>query len=168
MILDPDRFDAITALRPGSEWYSTADGVLHWVSEDTTAPTEDEIARQEGWFVDQYNEALDEASEKGKPLFIDFTGVYCANCRVMERRVFPQDEVKEQLDKMVLASLYVDKKDSLSEVYAKMQFERYNQATQPYYVILDPKDESTLADTGGYIPNGFSSFLEKGNNKFYN
>ena len=86
----------------------------------------------------------------------------------MERRVFPQDEVKEQLDKMVLARLYVDKKDSLSEVYAKMQFERYNQATQPYYVILDPKDESTLADTGGYIPNGFSSFLEKGNNKFYN
>ena len=39
MILEPDRFDAITALRPGSEWYSTADGVLHWVSEDTTAPT---------------------------------------------------------------------------------------------------------------------------------
>ena len=44
MILEPDRFEAITALRPGSEWYSTADGVLHWVSEDTTAPTEDEIA----------------------------------------------------------------------------------------------------------------------------
>ena len=44
MILEPDRFDAITALRPGSEWYSTADGVLHWISKDTTAPTEDEIA----------------------------------------------------------------------------------------------------------------------------
>ena len=84
----------------------------------------------------------------------------------MERRVFPQNEVKEQLDKMVLARLYVDKKDSLSEVYSKMQFERYNQATQPYYVILDPFDESTLADTGGYIPKGFSQFLEKGANKF--
>jgi len=44
MILEPDRFEAITALRPGSEWYSTADGVLHWISKDTTAPTEDEIA----------------------------------------------------------------------------------------------------------------------------
>ena len=84
----------------------------------------------------------------------------------MERRVFPQNEVKEQLDKMVLARLYVDKKDSLSEVYSKMQFERYNQATQPYYVILDPFDESTLADTGGYIPKGFSQFLEKGASKF--
>ena len=129
-------------------------------------PTEDEIARKEGWFVDQYDEALEEAYRTKKPLFIDFTGVYCANCRVMERRVFPQNEVKEQLDKMVLARLYVDKKDSLSEVYSKMQFERYNQATQPYYVILDPFDESTLADTGGYIPKGFSQFLEKGANKF--
>ena len=44
MILEPDRFDAIVALRPGSEWYSTQDGVLHWVSKDTTAPTEEEIA----------------------------------------------------------------------------------------------------------------------------
>ena len=67
---------------------------------------------------------------------------------------------------MVMGRLYVDKKDSLSEVYSKMQFERYNQATQPYYVILDPFDESTLADTGGYIPIGFSQFLEKGANKF--
>jgi hypothetical protein len=54
------------------------------------------------------------------------------------------------------------KKDSLSEVYARLQFERYSQATQPYYVILDPADESTLADTGGYIPKDFDQFLIKG------
>ena len=71
-------------------------------------------------------------------------------------------EIKEQLDKMVLTRLYVDKKDSLSEAYARLQFERYNQATQPYYVVLVPADESTLADTGGYIPKGFDKFLIKG------
>ena len=125
-------------------------------------PTEDEIAIKEGWFVDQYDEALAKAKLEKKPLFIDFTGVYCANCRVMERRVFPKKEVKEQLDKMVLTRLYVDKKDSLSEAYARLQFERYNQATQPYYVVMDPEDESTLADTGGYIPKGFDKFLIKG------
>lgn len=131
-------------------------------------PTEDEIAIKEGWFVDQYDEALEKAKKINQPLFIDFTGVYCANCRVMERRVFPKNEVKEQLDKMVLARLYVDKKDSLSEAYAKMQFERYSQATQPYYVILDPLDETTISDTGGYVPKGFSEFLERGVKKFYN
>ena len=125
-------------------------------------PTEDDIAIEQGWFVNQYDEALLKAKLDNKPLFIDFTGVYCANCRVMERRVFPKKVVKEQLDKMILARLYVDKKDSLSQVYAQLQFERYNQATQPYYVILNPQDESTLADTGGYVPNGFENFLKKG------
>ena len=131
-------------------------------------PTEDEIAKKEGWYVDQYDEALLSAKEQGKPLFIDFTGVYCANCRVMERRVFPTKSVKEQLDRMVLTRLYVDKKDSLSEIYAKLQFERYKQATQPYYVVLDPSNQETLAEIGGYVPNGFADFLKKGIDAYYN
>ena len=129
-------------------------------------PTEDAIAIREGWFVDQYDEALAKAKLEGKPLFIDFTGVYCANCRVMERRVFPMASVKEEFDKMILVRLYVDKKDSLSEAYAQLQFERYQQATQPYYVVLDPEDEYTLVDTGGYIPNGFTDFLIEGISAF--
>ena len=129
-------------------------------------PTEDAIAIREGWFVDQYDDALAKAKLEGKPLFIDFTGVYCANCRVMERRVFPMASVKEEFDKMILVRLYVDKKDSLSEAYAQLQFERYQQATQPYYVVLDPEDEYTLVDTGGYIPNGFSDFLIEGLSAF--
>jgi Thiol:disulfide interchange protein len=130
-------------------------------------PTEDEIAIKEGWFVDEYDEALETAKKEGKPLFIDFTGVYCANCRVMERRVFPTKPVQEQFDKMILTRLYVDKKDSMSQVFAQMQFERYKQATQPYYVILDPDTESTIADTGGYVPNGFADFLNKGLSSYY-
>ena len=90
-----------------------------------------------------WNNNLDDAffiaKEQNKNIFIDFTGVYCANCRVMERRVFPTKPVQEQFDKMILTRLYVDKKDSMSQVFAQMQFERYKQATQPYYVILDPK-----------------------------
>ena len=130
-------------------------------------PTEDDIAIKEGWFVDQYDEALAKAKAEKKPLFIDFTGVYCANCRVMERRVFPTKPVKEQLDKMVLTRLYVDKKDSLSQVFARLQFERYKQATQPYYVVLDPEDESSLAEIGGYVPNGFDEFLKDGVSAYY-
>ena len=129
-------------------------------------PTEDEIAIKEGWYVDDYDSALEEAKKQGKPLFIDFTGIYCANCRVMERRIFPLENIKNHFDNMVLTRLYVDKKDSLSSVYAQMQFERYKTATQPYYVVLDPSNESTLVDTGGYIPNGFDKFLSRGLEKF--
>ena len=129
-------------------------------------PTEDEIAIKEGWYVDDYDGALEQAKKQGKPLFIDFTGIYCANCRVMERRIFPLENIKNHFDNMVLTRLYVDKKDSLSSVYAQMQFERYKTATQPYYVVLDPSNESTLVDTGGYIPNGFDKFLSRGLEKF--
>ena len=129
-------------------------------------PTEDELAIKEGWYVDDYDGALEEAKKQGKPLFIDFTGIYCANCRVMERRIFPLENIKNHFDNMVLTRLYVDKKDSLSSVYAQMQFERYKTATQPYYVVLDPSNESTLVDTGGYIPNGFDKFLSRGLEKF--
>ena len=130
-------------------------------------PTEDEIAIKEGWFLDDYDGALEKAKQEGKPLFLDFTGVYCANCRVMERRVFTLDNIRDQFDKMVLARLYVDKKDSLSSVFAQMQFERYKTATQPYYVVIDPENESTIADTGGYIPSGFEYFLARGIEKYY-
>ena len=130
-------------------------------------PTEDEIAIKEGWFLDDYDGALEKAKQEGKPLFVDFTGVYCANCRVMERRVFTLDNIRDLFDKMVLARLYVDKKDSLSSVFAQMQFERYRTATQPYYVVIDPENESTIADTGGYIPSGFEYFLARGIEEYY-
>jgi hypothetical protein len=49
-----------------------------------------------------------------------------------------------------------------------MQFERYKTATQPHYVILDPHNEETIVDTGGYIPNGFEHFLSRGIEKYIN
>jgi len=148
-----------------------ADGLPRVVDEIIEAlvpppPSEDEIAREEGWFVDDYKSALQMAQEKGIPLFVDFTGIYCANCRVMERRVFPKDEVKERFKKMVLVRLYVDKNTELSKTFAQMKFERYQVASQPYYVILNPEDESTLAAEGGYIPDKFVDFLDQGLKEF--
>jgi len=34
--------------------------------------------------------------------------------------------------------------------------------------MLDPSDESTLIDTGGYIPNGFADFLISGMTEYDN
>lgn len=125
-------------------------------------PSEDEVARAEGWFVDDYHGALAKAREKDIPLFIDFTGIYCANCRVMERRVFPLAEVKNRFEQMVLLRLYVDKNTDLSREYAQMQIQKYHIASQPFYVIMNPNDESSLGEKGGYIPNEFVEFLDSG------
>lgn len=103
---------------------------------------------------------LDEAkaySKKvGKPIFIDFTGKTCANCREMEHYVWIDKEVKEILTtKYVMCGLYVDENtidlpedewitDDRGKVLKtlgkrNLYYEKsmYNMNAQPYYVIID-------------------------------
>ena len=48
-----------------------------------------------------YEAALEKAKAERKPVLIDFTGVNCANCRVMELEVFPRPEVVQSLGDFV-------------------------------------------------------------------
>ena len=45
-------------------------------------------------FLTDYNAALAQAKAEGKPLFVDFTGVTCTNCRWNEKNVFPRGDVQ--------------------------------------------------------------------------
>jgi thiol:disulfide interchange protein DsbD len=115
------------------------------------------------WFED-YDEAFLYATTQGMPLFIDFTGVTCPNCRLMENGVFPDDSVKPLLLQFARAELWVDK---VAE-YAKMESERFHQASQPFYVLLDPRDDSVLGTFPGYDPDPgkFAAFLQTGLDKY--
>ncbi|MDP7062797.1 MAG: protein-disulfide reductase DsbD family protein [Planctomycetota bacterium] len=111
------------------------------------------------WFED-YEESFAYAREEGLPLFVDFTGVTCPNCRAMENGVFPTDEVKPLLKQFARVELWVDKEPK----YAKMEVERFSQASQPFYVLLDPRDDSVLGSFPGYDPDAskFAEFLQAG------
>ena len=56
--------------------------------------------------------SLDQAKElaaaQKKPILIDFTGVNCANCRLMEQRVLPRPEIVKLLSEFVTIQLYTD------------------------------------------------------------
>src|SRR5690606_25173173 len=68
----------------------------------------------EGYF--DYDQALACAREQNKPLFIDFTGHGCVNCREMEATVWSDPRVLERLRKdYVVVALYVDEKVELPE-----------------------------------------------------
>ena len=61
-----------------------------------------------------YEKGITYAKEVGKPIFVDFTGQACINCRKMEEYVWSDSEIKEILtNKVVLISLYVDEKIKL-------------------------------------------------------
>jgi len=108
----------------------------------------------EGYF--DYKQALGCAKKMNKPLFIDFTGHGCVNCREMEANVWSAPQVLQRLrEKFIVTALYVDDKTEVPEaewitskydgkvkktigkIYADLQISRYNVNSQPYYVLLD-------------------------------
>lgn len=117
----------------------------------------------QGYF--DYEQALKCAKEKGKPIFIDFTGHGCVNCREMEANVWSDIRVLKKLQNdFIVVALYVDDKTTLDESewitsaydgkvkksigkkYADFQISNFNMNAQPYYVLLDNKGEMMDAD----------------------
>ncbi len=110
-----------------------------------------------------YGRAWDQAVEEGKPLFLDFTGVTCVNCRKMEYEIFPQAEVRELLVGMSRAELWVDK-PPFGPWNSALEVERFQFAAQPFYAVIDPRDDTVLATKDSYDPDPsvFVAFLQQG------
>ena len=55
-----------------------------------------------------FDQARELAAAEKRPILIDFTGVNCANCRLMEAGVLPRPQVVSLLKKFVTVQLYTD------------------------------------------------------------
>jgi len=132
----------------------------------------------EGYF--DYEQGIACARKQNKPVFIDFTGHGCVNCREMEANVWSDPRVLDRLrNNFVVIALYVDDKSNLPESewvtstydgkvkktlgkkYADFQIARYGVNAQPYYVLLDGK-EQMLVQPKAYDLNAdhFVDFLD--------
>ena len=112
------------------------------------------------WF-DNLPEALDVAKTEEKPVFIDFTGYTCTNCRWMETNVFEEPKVQKLFNEFVMLRLYTDGGNNYRE-NQKMEIDRFGTAALPFYVVLSPDDEE-ISRFPGMDPdaNKFIDFLEK-------
>src|SRR5262249_49748800 len=93
-----------------------------------------------GW-IENYEAALQKARAENKPVFLNFTGVTCTNCRWMEKNMFPEPEVKKELDHFVLAELYTDREKpdevrAADEKNAQRQTTQFQSAALPLYAII--------------------------------
>lgn len=67
-----------------------------------------------GYF--DFKQGLACAKEQGKPVLLDFKGHACANCKLMEAKVWSDPEVLKRLrDNFVIIALYVDDRTKLPE-----------------------------------------------------
>ena len=138
----------------------------------------------EGFF--DLDEAKAYARQTGKPIFIDFTGINCNNCRKMEQYVLSSEKVRNYMnDNFVLCELYCDMNDiklpeeewvkdgdrtitTLGRRNLFMQRSLYNMNAQPYYVIIDADGNSLTKENYAYSPDvdKFMAFLEEGKENY--
>ena len=134
-----------------------------------------------------YDQALACAKAQNKPIYIDFTGHGCVNCREMEANVWSDPRVLEMLrNDYVIVALYVDdktklpkeewiigadgkEKKSIGRVNADFQISKFNTNAQPYYCLMGHNGE-LLVDPRAYDldKDAFVNFLKQGIENFNN
>ena len=135
---------------------------------------------------DDYDEGMAIATKSGKPVFLDFSGYGCVNCRKMEAAVIDKDVVRKYVeDNFVTIKLMVDDKKELDNVmkivengktvklrtygdlWSYLQRHKFGANSQPYYVVLDNGGE--LLSGPAYYDEDidkFLNFLTKGVEKY--
>ena len=118
-------------------------------------------------------QAINYADAKKQPLFFDFTGVNCVNCRFMEINVLSQKENRELLEKFVRVQLYIDTipamsdKERIEKLLVKnrtLQSEWFKSVSMPAYAIVSPDGKKILSSYKGKERNSgeFTRFLKAG------
>lgn len=145
--------------------------------------------QREAWFVDQlvsfaparldstefeldFDVAVANASQANRPMFVDFTGVFCTNCRLMEKRMAKPIN-HSRLAKFVQVQLYTDKVPKLTnEADAKrilarnvaLQVDWFGDVTLPSYAVVTPDGKTILSSFFGLEQHegDFAQFLDDG------
>jgi len=133
-----------------------------------------------GYF--DYDQALKASKALNKPVFVDFTGHGCTNCREMENRVWSDPGVLKRLrENFVLVALYVDDKviemskeewytnkagkevKLLGKKNTEIQINKFGKNAQPFYVILDAEGNSLVEPHAYDLDiNSYIKFLDDG------
>ena len=137
----------------------------------------------------EYEEGMAVAAQLGKPVFLDFTGLGCTNCRRVEDNVWTDPQVLKMLkEDYVVISLYVDERTielpsyeqyiskfdgknirTLAHKNADIQKCWFNGNSQPFYVLMNNEEQllnNPIAYETAKSPEAFLKFLKEGKVKY--
>lgn len=136
------------------------------------------------------------AKEQGKPIFLDYTGKACANCREMEQKVWSDPKVLQRLEEdFVVLALYGDynkiklpeneyytksdgeKITTIGKANADFMFSKFKRQGQPFYMLIGVDTEASteseivlkeLAPAHSFNKNidEFVDFLDRGKDQY--
>ncbi len=114
------------------------------------------------WIKNDLEKALLKAKVENKKVFVDFTGYTCTNCRWMEANLFPLPEVRAEMEKYVLVSLYTDGEGEIYYRQQQFQEKTFKTVALPFYAILDSSGKPISTFPGlTRNPKEFVDFLTK-------
>ena len=139
-----------------------------------------------------FDDAVVAAQQQDKPIFVDFTGYGCVNCRYVEENIWVDAEVLQHLrDNYVVVSLYVDdgarlypedkmaydfdpatntKLRTVGSKWAAFEINNFGASTQPLYVTMHHDGETVLTAPAGFpqvnTVERYTHMLECGLNAF--
>ena len=181
-------FDFNTIIRNNVKLYSGSGGSSGDVQEICETPKYHEFLHLphglEGYF--DYDQAVACAKEQNKPIFIDFTGHGCVNCREMEANVWSDPKVLKRLrEDYIIVALYVDDKTKIPEKewvtssydgkikktvgkkYADLQVTKFRVNAQPFYVLMGHNDDVLVQPRAYDLDfDAFVKFLDMGVENF--
>ena len=145
--------------------------------------------QREAWFVDQlvafaparldnedfeldFDKAVIAATASNRPMFVDFTGVFCTNCRLMEKRMAKPNN-RRRLERFIQVQLYTDKVPKINDeaeqarILARnvsLQVDWFGDVTLPSYAVVTPDGKTILSTFFGLEQRegDFAQFLDEG------
>ncbi|MFH1052158.1 MAG: cytochrome c biogenesis protein CcdA [bacterium] len=119
------------------------------------------ITEEIGDWLENYDEALALAKTENKPIFLDFTGKTCTNCKKMEKNMFPKESISSLLAQMVKVKLITDVNEEPYISNKKFQLEKFKSVAIPLYVLLTPEGEIIATEVFNDDEAEFKAFLMK-------
>jgi thiol:disulfide interchange protein DsbD len=114
------------------------------------------------WMTNDFEGALAKAKLENRKVFVDFTGYTCTNCRWMEANMFVLPEVRDEMNKFVLVSLYTDGEGEVYERQQQFQQDTFQTVALPFYAVFDSSGKPVATFPGlTRDPVEFVDFLKK-------
>ena len=126
---------------------------------------------------DDFDKGMISAMENKKPVFLEFSGYGCVNCRKMEAAVIDKKSVREYIkNNFVTIELMVDDRKELKEpmkvvengktvklrtygdLWSYLQRHKFRANSQPYYIVLN--NDGSLLSGPAYYDEDIDKFMQ--------
>jgi thiol:disulfide interchange protein DsbD len=114
------------------------------------------------WILNDLPAGIAAAKAQGKPVFVDFTGYTCTNCRWMESNIFSRPAIEQYMNRFVKVRLYTDGEGKIYTDQQDYEDKHFGTVALPFYALLNSNGDTV--DTSAGVTRdekAFATFLAK-------